>query len=160
MLINEFTETYMDIDHHKDMMYELKDWSEIKETMGYPVEDNNKGLAYGVYWLDDNDNVVEAEWYATNEERFAEVNKVNEQLKEEEMHGYKSAGLLKDSYKKKLLKKRDECKEILEKNGLFVENCSDQVGLSISLTRFGLSTIYATLTQEELEYIVDNEVEL
>lgn len=63
-------------------------------------------------------------------------------------------------YVKKLEATRDFCKKQLESKGLFVEETSDQIGLSISLTQFGLSCIYATLTQEEIEYIVDNEVEL
>lgn len=67
---------------------------------------------------------------------------------------------MKDEYKEKLEETRAKCKEILESQGLFVEDCSDEIGLSISLTRFGLSTIYATLTQEEIEYIVDNEIEI
>jgi len=66
----------------------------------------------------------------------------------------------KPEYVDKLKATRQFCKEQLESKGLFVEETSDQIGLSISLTQFGLSTIYATLTQEEIEYIVDNEVEL
>lgn len=72
----------------------------------------------------------------------------------------KSTSGFSQTYIDKLKEKRDECKATLEKNGLFVENCSQEIGLSISLTKFGLSTIYATLTQEEIEYIVDNEVKL
>lgn len=67
---------------------------------------------------------------------------------------------MKPEYIEKLKETRAKCKEILESKGLFVEDCSDEIGLSISLTQFGLSTIYATLTQEEIEYIVDNELEL
>jgi len=67
---------------------------------------------------------------------------------------------LQPAYVEQLRNKRDECRKILESKGLFVGDCSDQIGLSISLTKFGLSTIYATLTQQEIEYIVDNELEL
>lgn len=66
----------------------------------------------------------------------------------------------KPEYIEKLKETRDLCKKILESKGLYVEYCNDDISLSISLTQFGLSTIYATLTQEEIEYIVDNEVEL
>lgn len=66
----------------------------------------------------------------------------------------------KTGYIEKLKATREFCKQQLESKGLFVEDCSDEIGLSISLTQFGLSTIYATLSQEEIEYIVDNEVEL
>lgn len=63
-------------------------------------------------------------------------------------------------YGKKLIETRDKCKSILTDKGLFVEDTFDEIGLSISLTQFGLSTVYATLTQQELEYIIDNDVEL
>lgn len=63
-------------------------------------------------------------------------------------------------YEDKLLATRQFCKEQLESNGLFVEELTEEIGLSISLTQFGLSTIYATVPQTEIEYIVDNEVEL
>ena len=67
---------------------------------------------------------------------------------------------MKPEYIEKLKATREFCKQQLQSKGLHVEETSDQIGLSISLTQFGLSTIYATLTQEEIEYIVDNEVEL
>jgi hypothetical protein len=66
----------------------------------------------------------------------------------------------KPEYVEKLKATQQLCKKQLESKGLHIEECSDEMGLSISLTQFGLSTIYATLTQEELEYIVDNEIEL
>lgn len=67
---------------------------------------------------------------------------------------------LQDDHKEKLIEARDKCKAILESKGLYVEESSDQIGLHISLTQFGLSTVYATITEEELEYIVDGGVEL
>ena len=69
-------------------------------------------------------------------------------------------GRLNPEYIKELKIARDKCREHLEKHGFFVEDTSEQIGLSISLTQFGLETIYATLTQEELEYIVDNGTEI
>lgn len=63
-------------------------------------------------------------------------------------------------YTEKLKAARDKCRKRLESKGLQVEDTNYQIGLSISLTQFGLSTIYATLTQDEIEYIVDNELEL
>ena len=63
-------------------------------------------------------------------------------------------------YEDKLLATRQFCKEQLESKGLFVEDLNEEIGLSISLTQFGLSTIYATVPQSEIEYIVDNEVGL
>lgn len=67
---------------------------------------------------------------------------------------------MNDEYIDKLKATRQFCKEQLEAKGLFVEDMSTEIGLSISLTQFGLSTVYATLPQTEIEYIVDNEVEL
>lgn len=67
---------------------------------------------------------------------------------------------MKPEYIEKLNQTRDICKKTLESHGLFVEEKSDEIGLTISLTQLGLSTIYADLPQSEIEYIVDNEVEL
>lgn len=67
---------------------------------------------------------------------------------------------MNEEYTDKLKATRQFCKEQLESHGLFVEDMSSEIGLSISLTKFGLSTVYATVSQEEIEYIVDNEVEL
>lgn len=67
---------------------------------------------------------------------------------------------LKPEYVEKLKEARQLFKERLESKGLFAEEKSDEIGLTISLTQFGLSTIYATIGQEEIEYYVDNDVEL
>ena len=63
-------------------------------------------------------------------------------------------------YIDKLKATRQFCREQLMSKGLFVEDLSDEIGLNISLTSLGLNTVYATLPQTEIEYIVDNEVEL
>lgn len=80
--INKYSNMYDDINHHPDMMYELKMWAEIKQDMQYPDDDNNNGLVYGIYWLDDNAEVCEVEWFKTDQERFDEVNTTNERLRE------------------------------------------------------------------------------
>lgn len=67
---------------------------------------------------------------------------------------------MNEEYIDKLKATREFCRGQLESKGLFVEDLSGEIGLSISLTSFGLSTVYAKLPQEEIEYIVDNEVEL
>lgn len=67
---------------------------------------------------------------------------------------------MNEEYIDKLRATREFCREQLMSKGLFVEDLSDEIGLSISLTSLGLSTIYATLPQTEIEYIIDNEVEL
>lgn len=67
---------------------------------------------------------------------------------------------MNEEYIDKLRATREFCREQLMSKGLFIEDLSDEIGLSISLTSLGLSTIYATLPQTEIEYIIDNEVEL
>lgn len=67
---------------------------------------------------------------------------------------------LKPEYIERLKEAQKLFKKTLEDKGLFVEELSDEYGLSISLTQFGLSTIYATISQDELEYYLDNDVEL
>ena len=67
---------------------------------------------------------------------------------------------MNEEYINKLKATREFCREQLMSKGLLVEDLSDEIGLSISLTSLGLSTIYATLPQTEIEYIIDNEVEL
>ena len=67
---------------------------------------------------------------------------------------------MNEEYINKLKATREFCREQLMSKGLCVEDLSDEIGLSISLTSLGLSTVYAKLPQEEIEYIVDNEVEL
>jgi hypothetical protein len=79
--IEKYSNMYADINHHPDMMYELKRWQEIKGEMKYPKEDNNKGYTYGVYWLDDDDEVCEVEWFKTEKERFEGVNETNNRLR-------------------------------------------------------------------------------
>lgn len=76
---------YLDIeDPHPDLMYEVVQWSDIKDdfTAG-PNKDDNGGLEYGVYWLDDNYEICDAEWFATDEERFNNIKLTNEQLHQE-----------------------------------------------------------------------------
>lgn len=68
---------------HKDLIYELQMWEDVKEEMNYPADDNNNGLIYGIYWLDDNYEVVDVEWFRSEEERYAEVIKTNKELEEE-----------------------------------------------------------------------------
>lgn len=63
-------------------------------------------------------------------------------------------------YIDKLITTREKCREILTQNGLPVGDMRHEIGLTISLTHFGLDCAYANLPQDEIEYIADNEVEL
>ena len=65
-----------------------------------------------------------------------------------------------DTYIEELKTARLLCRKRLEDGGLYVEDMQDEIGLAISLTKFGLDAVYANLPQTEIEYIVDNEVEL
>lgn len=67
---------------------------------------------------------------------------------------------MKPEYIEKLKDLRQQVKTQLESKGLYVEEGGEDISLSISLTQFGVSTMYATVTQEELEYFVDNEIEI
>ena len=62
-------------------------------------------------------------------------------------------------YELMLKKKRKEMMEHLESEGFTVEEMRDEIGFTISLTRVGLSCVYADVTQEEIEYQVDNPEE-
>lgn len=79
--IDERDNTYFNINAHPDLIYELKMWEEIKDEMQYPKNDNNDGLIYGIYWLDDNGQVCDVEWFKTEQERFDEVDETNKRLR-------------------------------------------------------------------------------
>ncbi len=79
--INKWSSVYDDINHHPDMIYELKLWQDIKDDMGYSEKDNNNGYTYGIYWLDDNDEVVAVEWFKTEKDRYDEVKITNNRLR-------------------------------------------------------------------------------
>jgi hypothetical protein len=55
---------------------EIEHWENVRKSMKYPIEDNNNGYVYGIYILDE-DVVVDAEWFKTNEERFKVIKKYN-----------------------------------------------------------------------------------
>lgn len=58
------------------MKAEFVEWKDIKQDMKLPEDDNNDGYVYGIHYLDDEGvDVIEAEWFKTNEERYAEVEK-------------------------------------------------------------------------------------
>lgn len=50
---------------------------------------------------------------------------------------------------------RDYMKKTLTNKGLYVEEGSDG-SLSISLTQFSLSCVYATVDNDEIDYFIDN----
>ena len=58
------------------MKCEIEHWENVRKSMKYPIEDNNNGYVYGIYILDE-DVVVDAEWFKTDEERFKVIKKYN-----------------------------------------------------------------------------------
>ena len=56
------------------MKVELEFWENIKKDMGYNENDNNDGYIYGIYYLDD-DDIIEVEWYKTEQERQEVIKK-------------------------------------------------------------------------------------
>lgn len=49
------------------MNYELVDWEDIKRDCQY--DHDNDGLIFGIHWLDENGNVIDAEWFSSNNSR-------------------------------------------------------------------------------------------
>lgn len=60
--------------------------------------------------------------------------------------------------KEQLLAARQVVRETLESQNLFVEDMSNEIGLTISLTRFGLPTMYAAVAESEIRYMVENDL--
>jgi hypothetical protein len=51
---------------------------------------------------------------------------------------------------------KDNMQKTLERKGLYVENDSNTGGLSVSLTQFNLSGVYATITTDEINYYIES----
>ena len=75
MKINKYLQ-YEDINAHPDLIYQL-----VRAEDVFLAGDNNEGLTYGIEWLDDNNEVCEMEWFATEIERFNEVYSTNDRLR-------------------------------------------------------------------------------
>ena len=62
------------------MKCELEHWDNVRRDCFY-IEDNNNGYIYGIYFLDgdypDYYEVIEVEWFKTEEERFKVIKKYN-----------------------------------------------------------------------------------
>lgn len=52
-------------------------WEEVRSACKYPIEDNNKGYIYGLYLLNDQDEVLDVEWFKTDQKRFDSIEKFN-----------------------------------------------------------------------------------
>ena len=54
----------------------LVDWEQVRKDCKYPKSDNNNGYIFGIYICDE-DEVLEVEWFKTEEERDIEVRRCN-----------------------------------------------------------------------------------
>ena len=63
---------------------EIVIWEQVRQDCKYPIEDNNNGLIYGLYLIDDfneddlgSGEVIDVEWFKTDEERFKVIKENN-----------------------------------------------------------------------------------
>ena len=57
------------------MKCELEYWENIRKACKYPLSDNNNGYIYGINLLDENDEIVDVEWFKTDKDRFEVISK-------------------------------------------------------------------------------------
>ena len=57
------------------MKWELEYWENIRKACKYPLSDNNNGYIYGINLLDENDEIVDVEWFKTDKDRFEVISK-------------------------------------------------------------------------------------
>jgi len=50
-----------------DIRKEKTYWYDLKP------KDDNKGFVYGINYIDDNDNIIECEWFKTKQERNKKI---------------------------------------------------------------------------------------
>lgn len=63
---------------------EIVMWEQVRQDCKYPKEDNNNGLIYGLYLIDNfNENdlgsgeVIDVEWFETDKERYKVIKENN-----------------------------------------------------------------------------------
>ena len=54
--------------NHKGQSFELTMWDEIKKDCGYT--DNNKGYIYGCHHIDEEGQIIDCNWFKTNDQRI------------------------------------------------------------------------------------------
>ena len=57
------------------MKCEIEYWDNIRKACKYPLSDNNDGYIYGINLLDENDEIIDVEWFKTEKERFEVISK-------------------------------------------------------------------------------------
>jgi hypothetical protein len=55
---------------------ELVNWEELRKDCKYPANDNNNGLTFGLAYIQ-NDNIMDYEWFKTEEERNTSIKENN-----------------------------------------------------------------------------------
>ncbi len=53
------------------MNYELVEPEEARELFG----DENEGLLFGINWMDEDNNIVDCSWFASDSERQEEIDR-------------------------------------------------------------------------------------
>lgn len=68
----------------EQQLAEIVMWEQVRQDCKYPKEDNNNGLIYGLYLIDDFDEddlgsgeVIDVEWFETDEERSRVIKEYN-----------------------------------------------------------------------------------
>jgi len=56
---------------------ELVDWETIRRECKYSITDNNDDFSYGVHFIDDEGDVIDAQWFKTTDERNTFINENN-----------------------------------------------------------------------------------
>ena len=63
---------------------EIVMWEQVRQDCKYPKEDNNRGLIYGLYLIDNfneddlgSGEVIDVEWFETDEERYKVIKENN-----------------------------------------------------------------------------------
>ena len=61
----------------KQQLAETIMWEQVRQDCKYPKEDNNRGLIYGLYLIDDFDEIIDVEWFETDQERYKVIKENN-----------------------------------------------------------------------------------
>ena len=49
--------------------FEYVYWDDVRRDMKYPESDNNQGFIYGVNLLDENYEIIDVQWFKSEEDR-------------------------------------------------------------------------------------------
>ena len=78
----------------EQQLAELVMWEQVRQDCKYPKEDNNNGLIYGLYFIDDfneddlgSGEVIDVEWFETDEERYKVIKENNLKIINEYNYG-------------------------------------------------------------------------